>query len=199
MKSDVGAKNKFGNERGTTTLDFVFALLMAFGFSVIFFSLAMALSFVEVTQYIAFASSRAYYAAHESVALQTDLGNRKYEELLETPIFKRMFTMGWFKLSSPQFGSFDADYPVPDDRSIYTGVRLPMDAEILRLQLPFLGATSTNNSTGRAVVNSYLGREVSTEECRDNFNRMRANYIRQLHGSYQQTPTMAFLITDNGC
>jgi hypothetical protein len=176
-------------------------MMMAFGFSVVFFSLATTLSFVEVTQYIAFATSRAYYAANETPAAQTDLANKKYQQLMQVPVFKKLFSLGWFTLSKPELGNFVDLYPTDSpDKAIFSGTRIQFNAQMLNLRVPFLGNTASDSSTGKATVNSYLGREVSTSECREQFNRARIQEILKLDPKYQpSSPPIAFVITDNGC
>lgn len=200
------------NERGILTLDFIFALMLGMGFTLVFFALTLTLSLVEVTQYISFAVARTSWAAHETRSLQMAVGNQKYAELLEIPVFRSLFGQGWFRLpAQPNYGSptdgFNAEYQVKpgDDSATFFGVRLQIEARILDISMPMLGKSKTQSSTGVANVQTFLGREVTTTECRENFNRARWTAIQGLDSIYATAsshganPAAVGLITDNGC
>lgn len=198
------------NERGIITLDFVFAIVIAFGFSSIFFALAITLSMVEATQYIAFASARSYLAAHETKSLQKQTGENKFREIMAYPAFRALLNPSWFQVSPPTIGSFNEEYrdyqPTTEDSETFEGARVPIIAHLLNLKVPFLGPTVTESSTGKANISSYMGREVSTEECRVNFNAKRFQFLRAVNFGggtpYNNGATNsvdAALITDNGC
>lgn len=203
-------KRHLRNERGIITLDFIFALTLGIGFTMVFFALTLTLSLVEVTQYISFAVARTSWAAHETRTLQTALGDKKYNELLGRPVFKAVFGRGWFKLpAKPSYGDplngFNAEYNVDpnEDSATFIGARLRIEAKILDITLPMLGATKTKSDTGVANVQTFLGREVTTTECREQFNMQRWPKILLLHPVYGQlsglNPAVVGLITDNGC
>ena len=188
-------------ERGFITFDFIFALLMALGFTTVLFALSVTLSAVEVAQYIVFATSRAYVGAHENERMQKELAEQKFAQVMQYPVFKAAFNGGWFTVGPIEVGNFGDDYPEnpANDNDIFIGARLPMDAKILRMQIPFLGAMAENDTTGKANLNSYLMREVTNEECREEFNRARYERLKNL-GNYKSAPNaQAKLITDNGC
>jgi hypothetical protein len=193
------------SQRGFITLDFVFSLVMSLGFVVVLLAISATLSMVEVTQYLTYSISRVYAGAHENQGLQEATAKRKFELLMENRVFSTLFGGSWFKLGEPQFGDFGAEYPNPgEDNDIFVGARLPMDAKILHLRIPFLGPTAEEAGTGKAVLNSYLMREVTGTECRENFNRVRYSKILELRANgnspYQgASGTQAKLITDNGC
>lgn len=201
------------NQRGILTLDFIFALTLGMGFVVIFFALTLTLSLVEVTQYFSFAVARSAWSAHETRSQQLALGNLKYEELRGRPIFRTIFGQGWFQLPArPEYGDpargFNDEYASDpsEDNETFFGARLRIEARVLNISIPLLGNTKTQNETGMANVQTFLGREVTTTECREQFNRVRWNAIQNLHPSYGAVvstgvnPTLAIaIITDNGC
>jgi hypothetical protein len=211
MSTQRRLAKKLREEEGSITLDFIFALMLAFGFAVVFFSISLTLSLVEVTQYIAYATSRTYSAAHESEQSQRTLAEAKFKEIMAYPVFKQIFSLGWFVVGQPQITSFDAEFAGDAgqvDSDTFSGARIPIHARMLNLNLPFLGQTATNSTTGRANVSSYLSREVTTEECRVKFNKDRFQHILQMKDAstgtqpYASTPVnanSAVLITDNGC
>jgi hypothetical protein len=203
----MSAMKSIRNERGILTLDFIFAMMLGMSFTMVFFALTLTLSLVEVTQYISFSVARAALGAQETRTLQVALGNRKYDELRNRPIFKAIFGRGWFRLpAQPNYGSptdgFNTEYNVDpnQDNATFYGARIRIEARILDITIPMLGSSKTDPETGFANVQTFLGREVTTQECRENFNRARWNAIQALHSSYAgaRNPT-PFLITDNGC
>ena len=82
---------------------------------------------------------------------------------------------------------------------------MPMHAKVTSLRLPLLGSTTEKSTTGKAILNSYLLREVSTTECRDNFNSVRGAKLSTLDANggtpYAEVANKMryVLITDNGC
>lgn len=203
MKNAKRSENKNHKvaERGFITLDFIFAIFLALGFATVFFAVAITLSLVEAAQYVTFATSRAYAAAHETENAQRELAIAKYNELMAKSAFKKFLGQNWMKLGDPNIGDFSSEYPVanPDDNT-FVGVQIPLDAKLLHLKLPFIGSTAEDSGVGKATLNSYLNREVSTTECREQFNQLRYENIKRLSGPYSGAPgTQAKLITDNGC
>lgn len=201
MRSST-SQNILKNQSGIITLDFIFAIAIAFGFSLIFFAMSFTLSMVEVAQYITFSAARAYNSANVSKAAQEELGKQKYAELKNTGIFKQILKSGWITLGDIELKDFSSEY---DDReagpdAIFVGARVPFRSNVLNLRLPFLGNTAADSSTGSATLNAYLLREVSTEECRVNFTAQRLQMLKQVDQHYNALPQIPeALITDNGC
>jgi hypothetical protein len=201
MKEARGPKNILNREDGQITLDFIFALTIGFGFSILFFAISFTLSMVEVCQYVTFAAARTYYAANVSEQAQKDLGEKKFNELKGKGFIKNILKTGWVTLGDVQLGNFNDDYSDseagPD--AIFVGARVPFQANVLNLRLPLLGATVTDTQTGKATLNAYLLREVSTDECRSNFTSQRVSNLKQVDSRYQNFGNDGYLITDNGC
>lgn len=200
--STQAARQILANESGQLTLDFIFALAIAFGFSILFFAMSFTLSMVEVCEYVTFAAARTFEAANVSQQAQVDLGKKKYAELKGKGILKTVLTNGWITLGDVQLDNFSSDYNDPDagPNAAFTGARVPFKANVLDLRLPFLGGTMTDQkSTGSATLNAYLLREVSTEECQQNFTQQRYTQLKNLIPQYQSFPGTEAIITDNGC
>jgi hypothetical protein len=133
----------------------------------------------------------------------------KYDEIMNLGVFRTYYKLGWVTLGRPELRNFTLDvYPEepPEKGMTMSGARIKMDAKITHMNIPILGSTAKNNETGVAYLNSYLMREVTTSECRDLFNRARADKIRQLKSAdgggnvYNTSPAFKYaLITDNGC
>ena len=200
--SCVPTRNILKNQRGVLTLDFMFALVIAFGFTTIFFALSLSLSMVEVTQYISFAAARCYAGAHETIGAQQALAQNKYKQLMAVPVFKTLFATGWFTLGQPTIGDFNSEYPQSGgaDSATFIGARIKFTAKVLDVRLPFLGSTAGDSNTGVANISTYLMREVSTTECRETFARNRFVKLKALAAEYKGTPSQgSALMPDNGC
>ena len=198
------------NEHGFLSLDFIFALVIVVGFSVVLFAITFTLSIVEITQYISFSSARSFYAAHFTLNDQIQMGTKKYQELLEQPAFKPLFRPGgWFELQTPDgvVGDYNRIYTAKGTKSTnagfsYFGSRIKLIANIMDLRFPIIGATSDRPGAFSANVSSYISREPTEQECRENFENQRYLQILSLSNIYQvpgndgkgYTP-----IVDNGC
>lgn len=198
------------NEKGFLSLDFIFALVIVVGFSVVLFAITFTLSIVEITQYISFSSARSYYAAHFTANDQIQMGTKKFQELMEQPAIKPLFRQGgWFELQTP-------DGPVGDYNRIYTakgvqstsagfsffGSRLKLIANIMDLRFPIIGATSDQPGAFSANVATYISREPTEQECRENFEQQRYLQILSLSNVYQVPGNDGkgfAVIMDNGC
>ncbi len=165
--------------------------------------MSFTLSMVEVAQYITFSSARSFHSANVSEEAQKDLGRQKYAELKGAGIFKTILKTGWITMGDIELGNFSDEYQddVAGANAIFVGARVPFRSTVLNLRLPFLGNTAQDSSTGSAKLNAYLMREVSTEECRENFTRHRLEKLKSLDPRYNSVPTQGAeaLITDNGC
>lgn len=188
-------------QSGIITLDFAFAIVIAFSFTSIFMVTAFTLAMVEVGQYVTYSTSRAYNGAHESPQLQRDLAIAKYTELTKSGFIKGLLDSKWIELGPPDLRDFAADgtYSDPGADEIFVGARIRFKSNVLNIRLPFLGGTADRTNTGVAYLNSFLMREVSTQECREQFNALRYEKIKQLNEKYQSLPGTQALITDNGC
>lgn len=195
------------DNQGLITLDFALSLVIGITFAMVFFAVSLTLSMAQVTQYLAYSTSRSHIGADESPQLQTDAAMRKYQQLIDTRVFRAMLiTIGWFQIPrSPddlEIGDFTEEFVSPGipgyENNSFVGVRIPFQAKILNVRVPFLGRTANDTTTGRAKIASYLLREVSSLECRE-FNRARYDQLRALKPEYQSAPGSAKLITDNGC
>jgi hypothetical protein len=156
---------------------------------------------VEVGQYVAFATSRAFAGAHETLELQKESGKKKYAEVMGNPAIRFFMGATWVQLGEPVIGDFNEQYgqDAGKDSDTFWGTQIPMDAQILRLRVPFLGPTFEDSKVGKATLNAYLMHEVPTTECRENFNAQRFQKLMQ-KGPYSgvQSPKY-FTFTDNGC
>lgn len=208
--------NLLKNNKGITTLDFMFSMVMVMGFSAILFTLSMTLSVVEITQYIVFSSSRTYYAGHVNEQAQREQAEAKFKQLVSHPVLAPLYSGGWFMLSPTpdQIGDHlngaGTTLMGPFQRGTitnrYIGVSTNLRVPILDFTVPMLGSTSPsgdgNGKDFETAVGSFLGREPSFDECmgfvQQRWIKLRAmtNYGAQ-YG--RAGATNDFPIADNGC
>jgi hypothetical protein len=199
------------NEAGFLSLDFIFALMIVVGFSIVLFALSFTLSIVEIAQYITFSSARSFYSAHFTKDDQIQMGTKKYQELLEQPAIKPLFRPGgWFELQTPDgapVGDYNRIYAAKGVQSTgsgfsFFGSRIRLVANIMDLRFPIIGTTSDSPGAFSANVSSYISREPTEQECREGFENLRYKQIMELSNVYKNpandgsgfTP-----IVDNGC
>lgn len=197
------------NERGLITTDFLFAMVLIMGLSAMLFVLTFTLSLASLTQYITFASARNYVVAHLDQETQTARAVAKYKELISHPVFKPLYSNGWFKVDAePNVGDHAEIRPefneAANPSNQFWGVGTSFTAAVLEFRIPFFGSTQPDGDGSgegfKAYLGSYLGREPSADECHQ-FTAARWNAIRSLTASYGSgTDTSGYFPqTDDGC
>lgn len=199
------------SQSGFVTVEFLIAIAIAFGLTLLTFALTFTLSTVESFQYIVFASSRAHAAASYDVDSQKKAARNKYQKLIDDPAFKSLFTNGWFEVSKASDleiksggpdGNFANDYSSSDNRGNLQGVRAKFTAHLLEMRLPFLGAVAPEDNGFSARINTILLREVSYKEC-EQFMEDRKEALWQFGGNrfsrFKKSSTIPTPWEDNGC
>ena len=181
------------NEKGILALDFIFGLMIMTGFFMLVIMLNFTLSTIESIQYIAFATSRTYYAADENIVKSEDAALKKYDQLKKAGILESLLRNRWFEIKEPVFD---------DDRKI-GGVRLDVTVKALSFTLPFFLGKTGEASSFKTNVNSYIGKEPSMQDCIE-YNKAIKEEILNLDSSYQAYSShmsSAHIIRtgDNGC
>ncbi len=209
------------NQKGSITVDYLFAFVLVGGFSFLIFALSVSLSVVEVVQYMTFASARNYYAGNldpeNGQFSQIQAGNNKFNSLASDPVFAPLFKNGWFKISNLSVGSISqnpnpdfAQYrSLPPIQNMFQGTVVTLTLSALDFNVPFFGSTSTGQQNGKkkefaSYVGSYLGREITFREC-ENFMIDRFPEIKKLKTNNGDQPyanvrtTYVYIPPDNGC
>jgi hypothetical protein len=157
------------NDRGSITIDVVFGLTITTGIMMIIFAFAYALSVAEVVQYIAFATSRTYYAANQTEDMQRQLALQKFNNLKSPGGAKGiagLLNKNWIILQ-PSVSDFRQDY---ENTSQFIGARIQVNMLFLDFNTSVFG--NTNSGSGfNAKINSFLGREPSSDECTQFFQQ----------------------------
>lgn len=204
------------NQQGVVTTEFLFAFVIAGGLSALLFSVTYTLAVVEITQYVAFSSARAFIAAHKTPELQRQAAIDKYKQLTtgKTAIGS-LYQNGWFEIAKPdqldirgggaegKFFNEDlaggSDMP---DRNWFQGVSIPLTARILNIRLPLLGPTDpeADDNSFRTRLNAILIREPSQFECQDFMDNQRRNALGSLPSAQTYYEAGAYVpMEDNGC
>lgn len=160
------------NQRGFLTLDFIFSMILIWGFTMLLFAVTMTLTTASIVQYITFASARNYFAAHSDPSVQLQVGEQKYSELVNNPVFKPLVSGGWFEIDSkPNIGDISKVKTEfnPADKNEFYGAGTRFVAKILDFKIAYFGSTDPegdgSGSGFQTYIGSYLGREPSSSEC----------------------------------
>lgn len=210
----LSPKKLIRNERGFLSADFLFAIIIASGLCIVFFSLTFTLSMVEVGQYIAYSVSRAHSASHKTQDDQVATAKAKFASFQKNKVLRPLFSNGWFEITKLDIRgagetgkNFNDRYPEgKSDLSMpQVGIRLNFEANILDRKITLLG--STNSGEGfKAFLTGLMIREPSAKECFDQIRKARYNAILKLDpsGRFEKVAGTAsekdyVPMEDNGC
>lgn len=215
MKQQKAPNLRRLNQRGVVTVDFIFAIITVGAFTALLFSFSYALCVVEVTQYVAFSSARAFSVSNETMDKQKERARQKFEKLTvgNGPIAS-LYRGDWFTLVKPgaldvraglggdgqQFSEDLAGGGDPPSRNWFGGVSAELTLNILAFRIPGLGATYENDESDfKTRVNAILWRESSAQECRDFMEQRRTALSTLPSGSKFYVPGSYIPLEDNGC
>lgn len=174
------------SQKGFITLDFLFAVILIWGFTMILLRMSLTLTTASVVQYITFASARNYFAAHSDPSVQVQMAERKYTELLQHPVFRPMFANNWFEvLEKPDIGDISKIKPgfSPGENNKFWGVGTTFVAKLLDFKLPYFGSSDPEGDGEgggfETYISSFMGREPTSSECWQ-FTQERFKAIRAL-------------------
>jgi hypothetical protein len=205
-------KNMPNNQQGFITTEFLFAIIIAFGMTLITFSMTFTLSVVELAQYAVFSTSRAHAAANFDVESQRKEAILRYRSLVYSKGLKSLLgnPEGFFELSkdteldirSGNGKNFEADYSPKSSRNSMQGVRATFVAKILETNWPLLGKITPSDDGFEARLTAILIREPSQRECLDYMNE-REDYLWIFDGGNRFAPFKKSDLPpaweDNGC
>lgn len=188
------------NQSGALSLDFIFALVLVLSMTFLLGVFSFSLSVVEGIQYLAYSSSRAYFAGHLSQADQEKAAKDKFDELSKTGSYKKLLKKDWFNVTMDEgkAGDFSETYGATEARDLFTGVRAQVVVGLLNQNIPIFGTTE-GETPFVTYVTSFLGREPSSEECME-VVKQRYQAIVGLATPYSAAGTGTYVaIDDNGC
>lgn len=212
-RKSTGVTQQIERQDGFTTVEFLFAIVIAFGLIMLTFAMTTSLSVVEMTQYIAFSSSRAHSAANFDVEAQQKAARDKYNSLINSVAMAPLFKNGWFEISpaaqldirSGNGRNFEREYGGDTPFKNMQGLRTNLRVKILEMKWPLLGSiTPEDDNIGFSTkINAIILREVSQAECFEFMNE-RSQVLWTFDGNNRfakfkkdsKTPTPW---EDNGC
>lgn len=191
------------SQRGVVALDFIYGLVLITGGFAITLSIAFTLSVIEVGQYVAFSTSRAYLPTRFAIADQAQAAEEKFNQLMDEPGLRPLRKSDWFAFEFTGARNFRAEYSdalaAQRGSNMLDGTEIRIEAKILGFNIPFFGPTTSSGEGLSTAVNSILGREVSDEECLA-FVQQRWEKIKRLRPADRAIPTGEYhAISDNGC
>ena len=199
------------NEKGFVTSEFLVAIIIAFGLTMLTFSLTFTLSIVEVAQYAVYSASRAHAAANYNIEAQKKAAQRKWDQLITSPALRPLFSNGWYEIStssqleirSGNGQNFEREYAGADSRKNLQGVRATLKANILEMKLPLVGNVTPEDDSFSTRLNAILIREVSQVECME-FMAARQEALWNFDGQnrfskFKKNGNQAVPWEDNGC
>ena len=133
-----------------------------------------------VVQYITYSSARVLFLGNESKQVQKATAIQKYQSLKNKfPFFKPNV----FKIADNPTNSlgFNRTYN-PRSYNLFYGVWTYFTPKLLDVDPPLMAGVDEDQHFFQTTIGSYLGREPSTEECK-NFRKKRWQIIKQLHGN----------------
>jgi hypothetical protein len=199
------------SQSGFVTSEFLIAIVIAFGLTMLTFSLTFTLSIVEISQYFVFSASRAHAAGNYDVNAQKKAAQDKFKQLTGNPAVFPLYHNGWFEISSPaqleiRSGSgnnFEREYGGTDTRNNFQGVRATLTAKILEMHLPLVGDVTPEDNSFSTRLNAILIREVSHVECNE-FMTQRKDELWNFDGAnrfsrFKPSTNIEVPWEDNGC
>lgn len=190
------------NQRGLVTLDFMYGLVLTAGGFVVAITIAFTMAVIEVGQYVAFSTSRAFLPARYSYEDQVNAAQAKFDQLINERPMRVFKNSDWFEMTFPGARNFLPEMQGSiNDRgyNMLWGTDIEINAKVLGFRIPFFGATTESGEGLSTAVNSLLGREVNDEECLS-FNAQRWEKIKAFYPASQSLSNDGYaVIADNGC
>jgi hypothetical protein len=169
-------KQRLSEQNGFATTEFLFAVIIAFGMTLITFSMTFTLSVVELAQYVVFSSARAHAAANFDVDAQKKEAQLRFDQLVNNAGLRPLLGKpdGFFTFSkssdldirSGDGKNFESDYTTTSRNSMQ-GVRATFVANILETNWPLIGKISPEDGGFSSRVTAVVIREPSQKECLD--------------------------------
>lgn len=206
-------KPRISNQKGFIIADFIFAMTLTAGMSVLLFAISYSLAVVEVTQYVAYSTARAGLGSNRSPEVQKEKALAKYTQLVKGKgAIGSLYSSNWFEAAAADKidvrggptgdGKLFSDDLAggSDKRNWFIGVSIPLTLKMLRMNLPLIGNTAPEHEDGMMTkINAMLIRDPSEKECKT-FMEQRRSALKELPSGRQfYDPGSYFPLEDNGC
>lgn len=197
------------SQSGFVTAEFLFAVIIAFGMTILTFAFTFTLSVVEVTQYALYSASRAHSAANYDKEAQQKQARTKYASLIQSQALGPLFNNGWFMVAKPDQieirsgdgTNFEREYAASSgNRHNMQGIRGFIVAKILEMRLPFIGNITPDDDGFKANLTAIMLREPSLKDCQE-YMSQRADAVWSINGASKFRGAAGATIPweDNGC
>ncbi len=195
------------NQKGFVTSEFLFAVMIAFGLTIVTFSFTLTLTTVEAFQYVVFSASRAHSASNFDMNTQKQVAIQKYQQLVQSPALAPLLNGSWFEVSKPSSldirsgngQNFASDYAADGTRPNLQGVRAQFTAKIMEMKVPLLGSITPEGNGFTTRVNAILMREISFSECLKYMDDRKEYLWTYSSGFAKFKKSTATPWEDNGC
>lgn len=163
-------------KKGFISVDFMFTFVAVILLTLFLVMLTVSLCLMEVTQYITYAAAREYFVSHQSRDAQQSKSIARFNEL-NSRFFPPSISPSWFSIE--KFPDFILQNPneTARDRYLFIGLRAKFISKVLKINSPLFGS---GDDDFEAELGSYLGREVSTEECQSFFKNYSESKLTNL-------------------
>ena len=191
---------------GQATLDFLFATVLVTGTAALICALTMALTLIEVAQYVSFSGARSYMAADKNISMQRQAADQQIESLKKLPFLSASTSNGWIVIK-PRGAKDYSDYAQSkgvtlDHRNQFTGYQMEVALPLLKIKIPLMGniMSSSDDEDVTVTISSFLMRDPTFDEC-VSFNNQVWQALVNRSGNYQKAQGASFTaaVNDNGC
>ena len=186
------------SESGVLTIQFMMAFVVIMFFIVSFLGLSLTLTYASLTQYVTYSAARKQFLAGPAA------GKNKYNE-----ISRRVLPGGWFDIEKPEDFGVHGKYVSPKPRrpaarNLFYGVWVNFKSKITQFKIPGMTQQGWDEEQLDTTIGSYLGREVSAQDCQNFFQTVSQFNMKNSEYGYNgdmpgfETGTLVFK-SDNGC
>ncbi len=212
MKNNLNARP----QKGQTLVEFVLVSIIFIFLLVVTFNAVLAFSIQQYLSYATFMSARAYQAAKNNPQEQRDAARRVFNQFIPNlPATGDSFGASGFPIRFPLFSKpvgFITRIVIPNPQSGDYGVAVPTNNRSIGLQFSVPLAELPLGEDIRSQIGfitletrSFLGREVTQEECRTFFRTFLQKWLIEdsaaipEHRTFMANPSSPLFMEDNGC
>jgi hypothetical protein len=209
-------KNRMSKKGGQTLVEFALVSILFIFLLVITFNSIIAFSLQQYLAFATFMSARAYQAAGENSTEQVTAARAVLSQYIPgLPTSGDQFGSPGFAIQFPLFSKplgFVRQINIPRGENGKYGSEIPSGSRFIGIsfvvplaEVPLGEEVRTQLGFVSLQTQSFLGREVSSEECRAFFKGFLTKYILSganavpRHIEFMNDPRSPLLMEDNGC
>lgn len=158
---------------GSLSVDFLISISVSCLLLIFAILISLTFSLVEVAQYVAYTTAREYFIGHNTYDEHRNYAKDRYAEVTNGKFFPKGKALSeWFFVSPADEISFyenpNSNFNI-ESRTRF-GIGLTFTSKVMTMNIPFLGSVGDSSSKTGGFdfpIAAFLGREVSTQECKD--------------------------------